>query len=159
MSDTQETTKISGLEAMATADREAIAGTIGRALGAFAFRNADMLQGVYSGDADWVNAFGSVKRGGPQIVDYLRGLFADDNFNDGHPAAPPELKLRRLDADNAVVSVHLPVAGQGLIGGGAIALRDNRSLHVVSRQEDGAWQIVSAIFMDARQDESYAGHG
>lgn len=158
MSDTQEMIKISGLEAMEAADREAIAGTIGRAMGAFAFRNADMLQGVYSDDADWVNAFGSVKRGSAQIVDYLRGLFADDNFNDGHPAAPPELKLRRLDADNAVISVHLQVTGQGLIGGGEIALRDNRSLHVVSRQADGAWQIVSAIFMDARTDASYVGH-
>jgi len=38
-----------------------------------------MLTGVYSDDADWVNAFGSVKRGNLEIVNYLRGLFADDN--------------------------------------------------------------------------------
>ena len=44
---------------------------------------------MYSDDADWVNAFGTVKRGSKEIVDYLRGLFADDNFNRGEPDGPP----------------------------------------------------------------------
>lgn len=158
MAETQTMLRINGIEAMEEADRAAIGGTIGRALMAFASRNVALLQGVYSDDADWVNAFGSVKRGDAEITGYLNGLFADDNFNDGEPVAPPELALRRLDRDHAVVSCHLQVSGQGLVGGGSIALRDNRSLHVVSRQGDGGWQIVSSMFMDARQDASYAGH-
>jgi uncharacterized protein (TIGR02246 family) len=152
------TISIVGLGAMEADDRQAIATTMGHALTAFALRNADLLNNVYSNDADWVNAFGSVKHGNTEITAYLRGLFADDNFNQGQPISSPELALRRLDRDHAVVSCHLQVAGQGLVGGGSIALRDNRSLHVVSRQDDGAWRIVSAMFMDARQDQSYAGH-
>ena len=41
-----------------------------------------MLQ-AYSDDADWVNAFGTVKRGRDDIVEYLRGLLRDQNFNRG----------------------------------------------------------------------------
>jgi uncharacterized protein (TIGR02246 family) len=158
MEQPQTALSIVGLDAMETGDRKAIATTIGQALTGFALRNADIMSDVYSDDADWVNAFGSVKHGNAEIINYLRGLFADANFNDGKPVAPPELSLRRLNNDNVVVSCHLQVTGQGLVGGGSIALRDNRSLHVVSRQNDGSWRIVSAMFMDARQDQSYAGH-
>ena len=55
----------------------------------FRDRDAEALQAVYSDDADWVNAFGTVKRGREEIVDYLRGLFADDNFNRGEPEGRP----------------------------------------------------------------------
>jgi hypothetical protein len=34
-----------------------------------------------------VNAVGTVKKGGPAIVTYLRGLFADANFAQGKRAA------------------------------------------------------------------------
>ena len=36
--------------------------------------------------------------------------------------------------------------------------RDNRSLHVLQRQSDGTWPVVSEIYMDANRDQSYAGH-
>lgn len=155
---TQTALAISNIETMEADDRAAITRTIEHNLAGFAKRDAEMLKDVYTDDTDWVNAFGSVKRGGAEILDYLRGLFADQNFNDGKPVAPPVLALRRLDADHAVVSCHLQVSGQGLVGGGSIALRDNRSLHVVSRQADDSWRIVSSMFMDARQDQSNVGH-
>jgi hypothetical protein len=49
-------------------------------------RNMDLLEAVYIDEADWVNALGSVNVGRAEIIDYLRGLFADKNFNDrqGH---------------------------------------------------------------------------
>jgi uncharacterized protein (TIGR02246 family) len=143
---------------MDEADRLSIAATLTRLFAGFARRDADLLSGIYTSDADWVNAFGSVKKGGPQIVEYLRGLFADENFNDGRVIAGPDCTLRRLGRDSAVVLAHLQVEGQGLVGGGTIALRDNRSVHVLSRQGDGAWCIVSEMFMDARQDQSYINH-
>jgi hypothetical protein len=52
--------------------------------------------GVYSDNADWVNAFGTVKRGRDDIVEYLRGLFRDQNFNRGELAGPPETSFRVL---------------------------------------------------------------
>jgi uncharacterized protein (TIGR02246 family) len=57
------------------ADQEAIGKTLLTLLNAFDDRDAEPLQAVYSDDADWVNAFGTVKRGRDDIVDYLRGLF------------------------------------------------------------------------------------
>jgi hypothetical protein len=76
------------------ADQEAIGSTLLTLLTAFENRDAEALQEVYSADADWVNAFGTVKRGRDEIVDYLRGLFRDDNFNRGELAGPPETSFK-----------------------------------------------------------------
>ena len=75
---------------------------------------------MYSEDADWVNAFGTVKRGRDEIVDYLTGLFADDNFNRGELVGPPETSFRVLTPEVLLVSAHLKVKGQGLVGGGTL---------------------------------------
>ena len=53
---------------------------------------------------------------------------------------------------------HLLIEGQKLLDGGVIDERDNRSLHVLQRQSDGTWPVVSEIYMDANRDQSYAGH-
>ena len=70
--------------------QQAIGKTLLTLLTGFRDRDAEALQAVYSDDADWVNAFGTVKRGRAEIADYLRSLFADDNFNRGEPDGPPE---------------------------------------------------------------------
>lgn len=158
MSTTPQSLSIAGIDSMDAADRPLIAHVLGRLFAGFARRDASMLDGVYSDDADWVNAFGSVKRGNREIVDYLRGLFTDDNFNDGALTAGPDCTLRRLSPDHAIVSAHLQIAHQGLVGGGNIDLRDNRSVRVLSRHPDGAWRIVSEMYMDARMDKTYANH-
>jgi hypothetical protein len=79
------------------ADQEAIGKTLLTLLKAFDDRDAQPLRDVYSGDADWVNAFGTVKRGRDDIVEYLTGLFADDNFNRGELAGPPETSFSGAD--------------------------------------------------------------
>ena len=80
-----------GVSALAPRDQEAIARTLTSLLAGFSERNVDKLADVYSDDADWVNAFGSVKHGRQEIITYLRGLFADANFNAGTlKAAAPE---------------------------------------------------------------------
>ncbi len=71
------------ISSLPKADQEAIGATLLALLSGFQERDADKLVGVYTSDADWVNAFGSVKKGGDEIVEYLRGLFSDDNFNAG----------------------------------------------------------------------------
>jgi hypothetical protein len=93
--------------------------------------------------------------GSSQIVEYLRGLFADANFDAGQPVAPPEARLRRLTDDVVIVSTHAKIRGQGLAGGGEITLRDNHALHVLQRQPDARWVVVSELFMDARTDQTY----
>ena len=139
-------------------DQDAIGVTLMALLSGFQERNADKLVGVYSADADWVNAFGSVKRGADEIVEYLRGLFADYNFNAGTVKAPPETRFRVLTPEILLVNAHLQVEGQKLVGGGEIQVRDNHSLRVLQRQTDGTWLIVSEMYNDANQESTYAGH-
>jgi uncharacterized protein (TIGR02246 family) len=149
---------IEGLGAVPGPDQAGITATIGALLAGFQQRDAGLLTGVYTDDADWVNAFGSVKKGSAEIIAYLRGLFADQNFDDGQLAAPPTSTLRRVTDDVVIISTHLQVTGQGLVGGGTIALRDNHSLHILQKQPSGQWQIISEMFSDARPDHSYINH-
>jgi uncharacterized protein (TIGR02246 family) len=150
------TADIPGLDALRPHDQAAVGETMGRLLRAFGARDADALEGVYTDDADWVNAFGTVRTGRAEIVAYLRGLFADANFDAGKLVAPPESRLRRLGDTVVAVSTHLRITGQGLVGGSTIDMRDNHSLHILQRQPDGRWLVVSEIYMDARQDQTYA---
>jgi uncharacterized protein (TIGR02246 family) len=136
-------------------DQQAIGKTLLTLLKGFRDRDVEALHAVYSDDADWVNAFGTVKRGREDIVDYLRGLFADDNFNRGEPEGPPETSFRVLTPEVVLVSAHQRIKGQGLVGGGTLD-RDNFSLRALQRQADGSWVIVSEMFQDANTETTYA---
>ncbi len=136
-------------------DQRAIGKTLLTLLASFRNRDAEALRAVYSRDADWVNAFGTVKRGCDDIVDYLKGLFDDDNFNRGEPEGPPETTFRVLTPEAVLVSAHLRIKGQGLVGGGTLD-RDNFSLRALQRQSDGSWLIVSEMFQDANTETTYA---
>jgi uncharacterized protein (TIGR02246 family) len=135
------------------ADQEAIGKTLLTLSKAFDDRHAEPLRGVYSDDADWVNAFGNVKRG-LDVVEYLTGLFRDANFNQAELAGPPETSFRVLTPEVVLVSAHLKVKGQGLVGGGTVD-RDNFSLRALQRQDDGSWLIVSEMFQDANTETTY----
>jgi uncharacterized protein (TIGR02246 family) len=136
-------------------DQQAIGKTLLTLVKGFRDRDAEALHAVYSDDADWVNAFGTVKRGRADIVDYLKGLFADDNFNRGEPEGPPETTFRVLTPEVVLVSAHLRIKGQGLVGGATLD-RDNFSLRALQRQADGSWIIVSEMFQDANTETTYA---
>jgi ketosteroid isomerase-like protein len=98
------------------------------------------------------------EEGRDEIVEYLRGLFSDDNFNAGTVKAPPETSIRVLTPEVVLVSAHLQVEGQKLVGGGEIEMRDNHSLRVLQRQNDGSWLIVSEMYNDANREQTYGGH-
>lgn len=149
---------IAGLDTMSLDEQGAIQAMVEALLAGFAQRNVALLENVYTEDADWVNAFGSVKKGRVAILDYLRGLFADANFNAGELVSAPTNTLRRLADGIVVISTHLRIRGQGLVGGGAIALRDNHSLHILQKRPGGDWRVVSEMFMDVRTDVSYINH-
>jgi len=146
------------ISSLPQSDQDAIGATLISLMTGFRERDAEQLVGIYSSDADWVNAFGTVKRGGDEIVRYLRGLFLDDNFNAGTLKAPPETSLRVLTPEVVLVSAHLQVEGQKLVGGGEIEERDNHSLRVLQRQGDGRWLIVSEMYNDANREQTYEGH-
>jgi uncharacterized protein (TIGR02246 family) len=146
------------ISSLPQADQEAIGSTLISLMTGFRERDAEKLIGIYTSDADWVNAFGTVKKGGDEIVEYLRGLFSDDNFNAGTLKAPPETTLRVLTPEVVLVSAHLQVEGQKLMGGGEIEVRDNHSLRALQRQPDGSWLIVSEMYNDANREQTYQGH-
>jgi uncharacterized protein (TIGR02246 family) len=145
------------LSSLPQADQDAIGTTLISLLTGFRERDAEKLVGIYTSDADWVNAFGTVKKGGDEIVEYLRGLFSDDNFNAGTVKAPPETSMRVLTPEVVLVSAHLQVEGQKLVGGGEIEVRDNHSLRVLHRQANGSWLIASEMYNDANQEQTYEG--
>jgi len=146
------------ISSLPQADQDAIGATLISLLTGFRERNAEKLVGIYTADADWVNAFGSVKKGGDEIVEYLRGLFSDDNFNAGTVKAPPETSMKVLTPEVVLVSAHLQVEGQKLVGGGEIEVRDNHSLRVLHRQADGSWLIASEMYNDANREQTYESH-
>src|SRR5271163_2854602 len=145
------------ISSLPKADQDAIGATLISLMTGFQERNAETLVGIYTSDADWVNAFGTVKKGGDEIVEYLRGLFSDDNFNAGTLKAPPETAVRVLTPEVILVSAHLQVEGQKLAGAGEIEVRDNHSLRVLQRQGDGSWLIVSEMYNDANRERTYEG--
>ncbi len=63
-----------------------------------------------------------------------------------------------LTRDVVLVSAHLRVQGQKLVGGGVIEMLDNHSLRVLHRQDDGSLLIVSEIYNDANRERTYEGH-
>ena len=65
------------ISSLPQADQDAIGTTLISLMTGFRERDAEKLVGIYTPDADWVNAFGTVKKGGEEIVAYLRGLFSD----------------------------------------------------------------------------------
>ena len=140
--------------ALPQSDQQAIGKTLLTLLKAFDERDAESLQAVYSTDADWVNAFGTVKRGNGEIVEYLRGLFKDAEFNRGELAGLPQTSFKVLTAEVVIVSAHPVVKGQGVVGGGTMD-RDNYSLRVLQREPDGSWLIVSEMFQDANTEATY----
>ncbi|HEX7353832.1 MAG TPA: SgcJ/EcaC family oxidoreductase [Mycobacteriales bacterium] len=145
------------LTVLPAADRDAIAATLIDLQTGFTERDAERLRTVYSDDADWVNAFGSRKRGSADIVAYLHGLFRDDNFAAGTLTAEPDSRARVLTPEVVTVSTHLAITGQGMLDGSSLD-RDNHSLRVLVRQPDGSWPIVSEMYMDAHQEQSYRYH-
>jgi uncharacterized protein (TIGR02246 family) len=121
------------------------------------FRGLDAsgLDDVYAQDADWTNAFGTTKHGRDEIVSYLELLFADEHFGAGRLVGPPQVSIRFLGDDVAVVKTYIEREGQQSVEGAELPIRRNHSLKVLERQ-DGRWLIVSEIYMDAREDQTLA---
>ena len=56
------------ISSLPQADQDAIGATLISLLTGFRERDAEKLVGIYAFDADWVNAFGTVKKGADAIV-------------------------------------------------------------------------------------------
>lgn len=139
-------------------DQQAVGELMMKLGGAFRSLDATGVAELYSEDADWTNAFGTSKKGAAEIADYLKRLFADEHFGAGKPVGPPQASMRFVTDDVCVVKTYLEREGQETSAGEKLAVRRNHSLKVFRREADG-WRIVSDIYMDAREDETFAAGG
>lgn len=137
------------------ADEAAIEATMMTLLRAFEARDAEPLREVYADDADWTNAFGTTLQGRDAIVEYLDGLFNDPNFAAGELVGPPEVSARPVGEGAVIVRVYQEIEGQRSAEGDTLPVRRNHSMRVLERQPDGAWLIVSELYMDARDEATY----
>ena len=144
------------LSSLPQADQDAIATTLGRLLTGFSERDAETLVGIYAPDVDWVNAFGTVKRGhdGGGVP---AGAVRRRQLQRRHPHGPPEIAFKVLTPEVVLVSAHLQVQGQKFVDGGEIEVRDNPRSGCCSASP-GAWLIVSEMYNDANREETYEGH-
>ncbi len=90
-------------------------------------------------------------------MEYLRGLFSNDNFKAGTVKAPPQTAFRALTPDVVLVSAQLQDEGHRLVGGGEIEVGDNHSLRVLQRQSHRSWLVVSEMYNDANREQTYEG--
>ena len=120
---------IVGIEEMEEVDHAAITVTLTQLFAGFVRRDVGLLSEVYAADTDWINAFGTYKKGGRRSAGYLQGLFADKTRRRPrhvrtrlHPSTPRRRQRSRPHPP--------PIAGQGLWRR-RHPLRDNRSVRVL----------------------------
>jgi ketosteroid isomerase-like protein len=133
-------------------DVEAIGTTLTRLAEGFARRDVSVLEGVYSEDADWTNAFGTTLKGSTAILEYLARLFADPRFGAGRLRGAPEFEIIPVSEDVVVARTYVEIEDQETVGGEAIPLRRNFSLKVLRREAAGRWPIIAEMYMDARDE-------
>ncbi|MEM8983097.1 MAG: SgcJ/EcaC family oxidoreductase [Pseudomonadota bacterium] len=129
--------------------REVLRGT-GRGWGQ---GDAEMVASGYSDDAEWMNAFGQIRRSSAAIRDYLTELFSaqDDAMAEFEEQNAASISLRFI-GDN--VAIYHGVTRSTRMG--ALEGADLRRVHntTVLEKRDGQWLIVHEHISDARPAES-----
>lgn len=142
-------------ESQVQKDRTAIDQLMNRFYKGFAERDADLLDGLYTDDADWTNAFGHEETGNDAIIAYLRGLFADPAFNAGKIVSKPDITVLEINENAVMVKTFLKIKGQKTVGGKNLPLRHNYSMKLLARQPNESWKIKADMYMDARTEVTY----
>lgn len=112
--------------------------------------DAEAVAAHYADDAEWTNAFGDVVRGADSLQVFLTELFSQDSDTTatGETMNYRPLSMRYLGDDVAIVhGVTTSTRGEARGGEG------ERRVHItyVYAREEGAWQIVHQMIMDARE--------
>ena len=111
--------------------------------------NADIVSQDYADDADWINAFGEVRKGRAQIHAYLAHGFASPEWLSRH-STPSTVSIRFVSPDIAVVSSSRQTVGQKSASGQPYPTRKTHDLRVFVHQ-NGRWEIVSHEIMDEKE--------
>jgi uncharacterized protein (TIGR02246 family) len=111
--------------------------------------NASQVADVYADDADWMNAFGDVRRGREAIKEYLTGLFSFDEADMGESEQANGRMISMRYVGDDVVILHSMTTS---VRAGALEGADHRQVHSTSvlAKQNGEWRIVHEHISDAR---------
>ncbi|MEM1081097.1 MAG: SgcJ/EcaC family oxidoreductase [Pseudomonadota bacterium] len=111
--------------------------------------NAGQVAVVYADDAEWMNAFGDVRRGREAIEGYLTDLFSYDEEGMGeNEQANGRMISMRYVGDDVVILHSMTISNRA----GALEGADHRQVHSTSvlAKEEGQWTVVHEHISDAR---------
>ena len=129
-------------------EEEAVGEVLFTVAAAFAQRDTSFLAGLYTEDAEWINAFGDQATGEDEIIAKLDEVFAAEEVQAGEPVGEPTGSVRVLTPDVAVGWTYSEIEGQLFPDtNDVMPLRQTHSL-VVLIKEDDTWRITAQVFMD-----------
>lgn len=136
-------------EPASAADAEAIREVLAITGKGWGTGDAELFASVYSDDAEWMNAFGQIRRSREAIENYLTELFAEDDEGMGEDEAMSgaSISLRYIGDDVAIYHGVTKSVRMGALEGA-----DERRVHntTVLEKRDGQWMIVHEHISDAR---------
>jgi uncharacterized protein (TIGR02246 family) len=99
----------------------------------------------YTDDAEWMNAFGTYRKGGSAILSFF-APFGKMNRN----TTVTELRIRYVRPDVAAVWESYETVDQRTAGGAVYPPRKTHSLRILTKT-DGRWLIISHLIMDEKE--------
>ncbi|MEM1381720.1 MAG: SgcJ/EcaC family oxidoreductase [Pseudomonadota bacterium] len=130
-------------------DRRAISTLLTMTGQAWAEGDAKMFAKGYADDAEWMNAFGQIRRSASSIEAYLTELFAEapDGLGEDEAANFVPISMRYVGDNVAIVHFATTSVRAGVLPGA-----DERRVHttVVMEKRDDGWTIVHEHISDAR---------
>ena len=136
-------------EPASPADAQAIRDVLATAGKGWGTGDAELFASVYSDDAEWMNAFGQIRRSREAIETYLTELFAedDDGMGEDEAMSAASISLRYIGDDVAVYHGVTKSVRMGALEGA-----DERRVHntTVLEKRAGKWMIVHEHISDAR---------
>jgi uncharacterized protein (TIGR02246 family) len=130
-------------------DEDAIRALMMDTARAWAAGDATGVARHYTSDAEWMNAFGDIRRGSDAIEDYLAWLFAgeDEGQGEADQAGGQMISLRYLGDDVAILHFMTKSTRSGALEGA-----DVRHVHATSvlAKINGEWKTVHEHIADVR---------
>jgi uncharacterized protein (TIGR02246 family) len=108
--------------------------------------DASVLQGDYTDDADWLNAFGVRIKGGAKIVEFVSRVVKRSNVQ-GRQTTWEEPVVRLVRPDVAVAYRDYKTVGHKTFDGTEMPLRTTHATWFLIK-ESGKWRITSQVISD-----------
>jgi len=108
--------------------------------------DGSVLNGDYTDDADWLNAFGVKQKGNAAIVEFVSAVVKRPGVQDRHTTWS-EPRVRFLRPDVAVAFRDYQTTGMKRPDGQDMPLRRTHAMWVLTK-DGGRWKIASHVIAD-----------